>query len=411
MLRHPKTKIINEEKIRHSENYSAQKVNVIGVISFLIGFTQATIIYIMSSYFKLATGSENVGLFYFLAYAVVMIALLNLHKIVRIIGKSNTFYLSLLFKITSIAVLMICPSTFWTIIPLMFFLIFSGLEWASLDVLLESFSEDKKSGRIRGKHLTLINAGFVFGPFLAMELLDHFDFSGIFIFIFVINSIVLVVSLISLRRVNHRFNGQVSIVDLVKKAYFRRNIMRIYYISFVLEFFYAIMVVYSPIYLRDLGFSWDKIGIIFTVMLVPFVLLQYPMGVLADKKTGEKEAIIASLIILGASSGIVYFISTPSVFVWSVVLFATRIGAALVEVLRDSYFYKRIDSSDVDLINFFRTALPMGYIAASLISLLLLIFLPLKSIFLVLAAVVFSALLPGIYLLDSKSEKEIVFKK
>jgi len=400
-----KIKTINEEKIRHHEKYSAGKVNAIGTVSFLMGFTQSVIIYMMSSYFKMATGSENVGLFYFIAYLIVLFALLNFHKVVKIFGKSNAFYFSLLFKIITIAVIMIAPASSWMALFLVLYLIFSGLEWASLDVILESFSVDKRSGRIRGEHLTLINAGFLFGPFLATKLLDNFDFSGIFLFIFIANSVILIITLVSFRNINHRFDGNVTVRDLIGKVSQRRNILRIYYISFILEFFYAVMVVYSPIYLRDLGLSWDKIGIIFTLMLVPFVLVQYPMGFLADKKMGEKEALIVSIAIMGASSAAVYFISGTSVFVWAAVLFATRIGAALVEVLRDSYFYKRIDANDVDLIHFYRTAMPAGYIAASLLSIAMLFFFPLKGLFLLLAIFVFSSLIPAFFLVDNKCGK------
>jgi MFS family permease len=399
------------EGVEHCENYSVKKTHIAGVISFLMGFTQATIIYVMSSYFKMATGTESVGLFYFLAYSVVMIVLLNFSKVVRIIGKANAFYFSLFFKIAIIAMLMLSPVSFWIVIPLMFYLVFSALEWASLDVILECFSEDRRSGRIRGKHLTLLNAGFIFGPFLATRLLDRFDFDGIFLFLFIINSVILFISIFGFRSIEECSNGRVTVRELVKKVYLRKNIARIYYVSFILEFFYAIMVVYSPLYLRDLGFSWNEVGNIFTIMLIPFVLVQYPMGLMADKKIGEKEALIMSLIIMGISSAGVYFISGQSALIWSLVLFATRIGAALVEVLRDSYFYKRIDAQDVDLIHFFRTAMPLGYIMASLFSIAILAFFPLKTVFIVLAVIIFSALIPAFFLLDNKSERQIEFEK
>lgn len=404
-----KTKTTNEEKIikNHDEEYSAGKVNVISIISFLMGFAQATIIYTMSSYFKMATGSENVGFFYFLAYSIVLIALFNFHKVVKVFGKSNAFYFSLFFKIIAIAVLMVFPVSFWTIIPLVLYLIFSGLEWAGLDIILESFSEDRRSGRIRGKHLTLINSGFIFGPFLAARLMDSYNYYGIFLFIFIVNSIILLISLFGFRHVNHRFEGQVTVRDLVRKVFLRSNILRIYYISFILEFFFAVMVVYSPIYLQDLGMSWDKIGLIFTIMLLPFVLVQYPMGIIADKKTGEKEALIASIVIMGIASIAVCYIQGTNFLVWTIVLFSTRIGAALIEVLRDSYFYKRIDAHDVDLINFFRSSMPLGYIAASMVSIIMLQFFSIKNIFLILALFVFSALVPAFFLIDNKCEMEM----
>lgn len=176
--------------------------------------------------------------------------------------------------------------------------------------------------------------------------------------------------------------------------------------AFILSFFFALMVIYTPIYLRELGMTWADIGIIFTIMLLPFVLLQYPIGMLADKKLGEKELIITALCLMAPSVLIIYFLSTTDVLIWGLVLFMTRIGAAMMEVLTDSYFYKRIDAEDVAIIDFYRTSQPLGYIIASIISTPMLIFFPLKSIFILLAIAIIICLYPASRLVDNKSESE-----
>ena len=153
--------------------------------------------------------------------------------------------------------------------------------------------------------------------------------------------------------------------------------------------------------------EWEKIGIIFTFMLVPFVLLQYPAGILADKKIGEKEMIIAALVIMGLSTFSIFFINSTSIIIWIAILFLTRIGASLLEILRDSYFYKRIDGYDVDIVEFFRTSRSVGFIAASIVSGILFLFLPMKFAFIIIAIVVLSGLIPAFNLVDNKSEEEI----
>jgi MFS family permease len=402
-----KNEKLNIDDLPHRELLDKKRIGIVNAITFFMGFSQAVILYVFSSYFKLVTGQENVGPYYLAAYIVVFLLLLNLHKFVKRFGKCNAFYFSLLFKLIIISFLMIMPPTNGVIIFLMLYLVFGNLEWASLDVILESFSADKMSGRIRGLHLTLLNAGFLFGPLISTKILENFGFSSVFLTIFILNSIVFLLSL-SLRNMNHRFESDVSAMEVLRKVWKRKNVLRIYYISFVLEFFYALMVIYTPIYLLNLGLGWDKIGIIFTAMLVPFVILQYPMGILADKKWGEKEAIIVSIVIMAVSTAVVYFVGSTNLAVWSAVLFATRIGAATLEALRDSYFYKRIDGQDVDLINFFRTAMPAGFVFSSAISAVALIFFPLKIVFLIVAVVVFSALIPAFMLQDNKSEREIL---
>jgi MFS family permease len=253
-----------------------------------------------------------------------------------------------------------------------------------------------------------MNAGFILGPFQSTRILEKFDFSAIFFVSLIINAIIFVVALVGLRGVNHDFKRELSIGKLLKQVFRRKNVMRIYYISFVLTFFYALMVIFTPLYLLDLGMTWGEIGFIFTGMLMPFIVFQYPMGVLADKKMGEKELIIGALILMGISTTAIYFTQSTSIAVWIVILFLTRMGAACTEVLRDSYFFKRIDSEDVDIIDFFRTSRSVAYIAVAVLTAILLLFLPLKSVFLLLVVVIFSGLYPAFKLVDNMGEEEAV---
>lgn len=392
----------------HDESYSKSKIRLLSCLAFLMGFAQAVLLYVMSSYFKVAAGVENVGLFYLVSYAVTLIIFFHLHKIIKRIGKSNAFLFSLFFKMITIVLLIMFAPSALTIAILMLYIILGNLEWLALDIIIESYSTDIMSGRIRGRNLTIMNAGILIGPFISTSLLQEFNFSGVYLALLLLNIAIFLIALIGLRQINHRFEANLTARGLLKKIFQRKNIMRAYWVSFALEFFYALMIMYTPIYLRDLGMSWEQIGYAFTIMLIPFVLVQYPMGVLADKKYGEKEFIIFSLIIMAASTALIYFVDSTDVVVWSIILFASRIGASLVEVLRDSYFFKRIDGHDVDIIDFFRTAQSSAYIVASVVSFIILLFFSIKVIFLVIAGVVFLTLIPAIKIQDNKAEREIL---
>ena len=234
----------------------------------------------------------------------------------------------------------------------------------------------------------IYNTGVLAGPFISTQLLEKIGYEGIFVFLILFNSFIFVSSLIGLRNVNHRFDKKLKVMDVIKKVIKKKDIMRIYNVSFALEFFYVLTVIYIPIYLIDLGFTWDKIGLILTIMLIPFVIIQYPIGLLADKKTGEKELLFGSILLMGLTTIALFFVDSRSVLFWGMILFANRVGAALVEILRDSYFYKKIDGSDVDVISFYKTAVPVGSIAATTISVVLLIFFPIKSVFILVVVVV-----------------------
>lgn len=376
-------------------------------ISFLLGFSQALLVYVESSYFKLSIGSENVSVFYFLAYVIALIGMLNMHKIIKRFGKATAFFLFFFLQIFAMAILTMVPPSIFGIFLLMINIITSYLMYVILDIIMESYSEDKKSGRIRGLHLMMISAGFMLGPILSTRILEKYDYSGLFFISMLISMVIFVIGLIGLRGGNNHFNGNITIRDLVKKIFVNKNLMRIYWVSFVLEFFYALMTVYTPLYLLDLGMSWTQIGIVFTIMLIPFVLIEYPVGVIADKKLGEKEMIIFALFVMALSTFSILFIKTNSIMTWGLVLLATRVGAAMVESLRDSYFYKKIDGDDMDIISFFRTSRSVAYIAATAVSAMILVIFPVKIIFVFLTLVILMSLYPAFNLVDNKSEAEL----
>ena len=392
--------------LNHDEKFDLGKVKLVTFISFLMGFSQAMIFYILSYYFERVFLAKNVGLLYLIAYFIMLVVFLNIHKLVKKLGKSAVLFFSSLAKVVLAASLVLFPPSVFSLLLALLYIVAVAVESVAVDFILESFSRDNVSGRVRGLHLTILNTGILLAPFISTQILKQFDFSGIFAFLVLFNSLILGISLIGLQNVNHRFEKKESIWSLTKKVWKRHDIRKIYYISFVLEAFYSLMIIYTPLYLQRLGVGIDAYGIITTIMLVPFVLIQYPAGVLADKKMGEKEMLIFGLLLMSLATLWMTGIVSTSIAVWGMVMFMTRVGAALTEVLRDSYFYKRIDGHDVDLINFFRTAMPLGYIVTSGLSFWLLTFLPLKSVFFFTSFLVFSALIPAFFLKDNKSEME-----
>jgi len=388
-------------KFKHDEKLEMKKVNILSIIAFLSGLSGSFFLYIMSTYLKDSYGNENIGIFYLISYAIVLFLMLNLHKIIKKIGKSDLLFLTLFLRVVAICVLVFVSPGAVGIAAVIAYIIFSNLQWLSLDMILESYSSDKMSGRIRGRFLTAMNIGVLLGPFLSTRVLENFNYYGIFLSLFVFNTLIFLVEILEMRNVNHHFKGRTEMRYLLKKILSRKNILRIFYIAFILDFFYALTIIYIPIYLVNIGVSWESIGIILTIMLLPFIFIQYPIGALADKKWGEKEMIIAAIFLMGVSTAAIFFINSGGILIWAAVLFLGRTGAAMIEILRDSYFYKRIDGHDVDLINIFRTSKPIAYIIGAAGAAALLFFLPTKAVFILVALVVLSALYPAIRLEDN----------
>lgn len=391
---------------RHVEHFDVFRTKMLGWISFLFGFSGAFPLYIASSYFSAAIGNPNVSIFYLATCAVVLAFLFFLHDFLRVCGNSSGFLLLLLGVVVMQIPIVLIPVSIAGSIFVMGYFAFGIVAWVALDVVLEHFSDDRRSGRIRSLHLTAMNAGLLLAPFLSTNILEIYGFRGVFLTSLFLYIGLFLFSLFALYGVNARSFVRVSPLGILRAVSRRTDILRIYAVSFSLEFFYAVMIVYVPVQLRLLGMAWDDIGIVLTVMLIPFVIIQYPLGVIADRWIGEKELLIGAILVAGISTALVSRLTMPNIALWGVILFATRVGAAALEVLRDSYFYKRIDSRSPELIAFFRTAGPLANITAAAVLILWLFKFPLQSVFLLPAFVFGMVLLPAFFLEDNASEKE-----
>jgi len=95
-------------------------------------------------------------------------------------------------------------------------------------------------------------------------------------------------------------------------------------------------------------------------------------------------------------------LTAPVFLTWTLVLFITRIGASLIEISSESYFFKQIDSTDTNIISFFRNARSVAYILAAIIASATLMFLDFRFIFLVLGIIVLCGLRYSLALRDTR---------
>jgi hypothetical protein len=93
---------------------------------------------------------------------------------------------------------------------------------------------------------------------------------------------------------------------------------------------------------------------------------------------------------------------SDSWLLWAFVLFLSRVGAALVEAMNETYFFKHVGKRDMDLINMFRDMRPIGWLVGALTSFVLLKFFGIESIFVSIVVVLVIALWPALRLVDTK---------
>ena len=267
---------------------------------------------------------------------------------------------------------------------LIFVIVFPG--WSSIKIgALESFSSDNKTGRIRGTFLTIVNTAWLISPYFASKILEKFDFFGLYGISAILLLPVIILILIKFRDIVEPRYEKLPFWKSLEEIWTDRDIKGILIIQILLQFFYAWMVIYTPIYLHQtIGFSWSLIGAIFTVMLLPFVIFEAPFGRLADKN-GEKKSLSLGFIIIAVSMILIAFVTDNNPIIWAGILFLSRIGAAIIEVMADTYFFKKVSVEKTHLISFNRMTRPIAYVIGPIIATILFTVFDMRGLFIFLA--------------------------
>jgi MFS family permease len=127
------------------------------------------------------------------------------------------------------------------------------------------------------------------------------------------------------------------------------------------------------------------------------------MGKYSDK-IGERKPLMLGFAIASLATLFMFFIKKNDFWVWASVLFTTRIGAAIIEVMGDAYFFKHIKPENDEFVGVYRSSSPVAYIVGPLLASAVFIFTPsFNFIFLSLGAV----MLYGVYLASTIRKSDI----
>jgi MFS family permease len=375
------------------------------LLGFLFSLQAALPNYLNSSYLGTLMPSRLVGMIYTIGSVLAIGGFLLMPKILCKFGNFRVTVVLFLIQAISLLGLILNPSIISGSIFMIGSLLMVTFLYFTFDIFLEGLSFDISTGKTRGIYLTCVNLAWVLGPVLTGIIMTNGDYWKIYLaalLILIPTFIVFRTTMFKFKDHNYQSSNPFKTIYQVWK---NRNIKNIFMAVFLLQFFYAWMTIYTPIYLHtNLGLPWSSIGIIFGIILLPFIFVQFPAGKLADSKFGEKEMLSIGFIIMALITVTMFFVSSKSVWLWGLILFGTRIGAALVEIMCDVYFFKKVDNQNANLISFFRMARPLAYIIGPLLATIILnVFdLDMKILFLILGFIMFFGLHYSLALKDTK---------
>lgn len=359
--------------MKHNSNIkTTNTLLAICIISFLTGIHLSLPVYFNSGFLSNFIDEKSISLVYLIISLVTIVGLLAMHSILKKIGAFRT---SIALILTQIIVFYYFINTNDVNIILPLFIMAMSIVSLIIftnDIFIQESTEVHHTGSVRGLVMTATNAAWILGPLLAGILVSTTDSVDDYRGIYIASFALLLPMLYMVYKNFNRFKDPKYIKISARQTLIRiiknRDISKIFFANTILQSFYAWMTVYIPIYLHDtIGFDWKEISIILTIMLIPFVLVDLPLGKLADRKWGEKELMITGYVILGISTACLTFLEVKSLFAWATILFITRIGAATAEIMIETYFFKKVDGRDPEVLSMFRITRPLSYFVAPVV--------------------------------------------
>ena len=374
-------------------------LKVLYIFSFFLALQVAVTTYVNSSFLLQFIKEKNVGLIFSLGAFLGIFILMILPKIVMRLGNFRLNNLILFLMLISLVGLFLAKSAASGIGWFIVYIIANIMIVFSRDIFIEKYAREESTGRTRGIFLTFVNFGFLLSPLIA-GLAAEKSFNNVYLL-----ALLFLLPAFFIIRPFKQFHDPHYKPPVLKEVFrkFREDIsvFKIYLINFILQFFYVWMVVFMPIYLnRHIGFDFKEIGIIFTIMLLPFVIIQFPIGRWADK-IGEKEILTVGIIICGLATLAVPWIQSANLLLWAFVLFMTRVGAATIEAMTEIYFFKKVEAKDSEMISFFRNTAPVAAVLAPVIASIILGFSSFQMLFAILGLIVLAALYLNENILDT----------
>ena len=340
------------------------------VISVLYALHFAIPLYAASTFLGKFIDTKYVGLIYSFAAVLTFLSTIYIGKIIKRYHSYKTSLYILITGIVATSCLAFATNVYIVVFLFCINMICSFLFLTILNFFVEEFEDARTTGETRGIFLTLLNAGILFSALFAGQILSLYSYTILWLV-----SAACLIPVIFLIRHNYehvkdpKFKNpnMMLAINNIKRD---KNLFAVFLSILILECFFITMAIYAPGVLKNnLNISIETyLSVILPFALIPFVIFPYQLGVIADKKYGEKEMLLIGLAMLIIVNIIFPNIDSIGLFTIAVFLFISRIGAALIESMGTIYFYKKVKADNISIIALFSSTRVIAYIIMPLIS-------------------------------------------
>jgi MFS family permease len=374
-----------------------KKLKIIYEANFILVIAIASTAYIHSSYLRSLGTNIPEGILFALGSLGGLICTIFSPVIFKRLGVERATSLAGIINAGTLVLLALNIHPLVSIIAFVIALSTTALIVIGFDIIIEHFSKQKETGGIRGVNLALGNLAFLVGPIIAGMIAEEFTISYVYFFS-ALTILVMVLffhtrfkNLVLVSKLKHK-----EIIQSFKTLWQKKDLRNSYLSGFAVEFFFAIWAIFTTIYMNtEMGFNWEQIGILFALMHIPYIILEPIIGEIADKHNNENHLMALGLCIIGVSFLGVALIDRPVMVLWALLLIITRIGASFGQVAHESYFFKKINDKNSNIISAYRSMSPLALLLGPVIGSIILLSTGYKELFIIVSVLVLLTIIPA----------------
>jgi MFS family permease len=350
---------------------------ILFVGNFFFSVFIALTVYILIPFLSAFMPEAYTGLVIALAGLIAVTLFPFLPRLVTRYGAQQIALVFAIIEMIALLALAVAPGAIAGTLLIIVVMALQPLISYELDLLLEAATTDRNTvGRVRTIFLTAWNFGAFAAPLLLGALLASSNEYGK-IFIAAAAILVPFVVLFAARNLPRGPQPKLShMQDTLVCIMHDRDLAAVTFAHFLLYLFYIWAPFYVPVYLHTvLNIPWSTLGWMFSVMLIPYVLIEYPAGWVADRYLGDKDLMLIGFLIAGCALASFSILSpVSSIIIILLVLIASRVGAALIESMTEGHFFRRVTEQDINSISIFRGIWPLANIIGPIVASLILLF-------------------------------------
>lgn len=374
---------------KQKEEFKVTKIGVLAIIIFIGGLASSFIDTIWAVYMD--SFLHNIVLVGYLSALFTLISFISYFFFIPYIertSKSKIYsYTLLAFAITYI--LFAINTKFYFFIPLAFILtILVTLRITSIGIIIKDKSSKKLLSRNEGLIYTFANVSWLLGPLVAGFIAEKYKINLVFVLasIFIFTSFLLF-KISKIKDVNIKKNPDKNITKNFFEFFKNRNRVLAYILGGGVNLWWTLIYLFMPLYIIRSGLHELWIGYFLSAVVFPLILFEYYFGKLAGK-IGFKKIFKIGYIIPCVLCLSCFFIGNIYIILFLLVL--ASVGLSMLESTTEAYFFDVLKKKDVTrFYGPYNTTIDLNQLVSKIIASSLLIFFPLKSIFLLFGLFMF----------------------